>query len=115
VTGRPPVVVPIRQTPRHLPLTRGQCAGGERPCPYVSCRHHLYLDVTPKEGRLQINFAGEPDAMKESCSLDVAERGEHTLEEVAALIGLSRQGTIKIETKVLRKLARNAAARELEK
>ncbi len=27
------------------PKTRGECASGPRPCPWVSCRHHLYLDV----------------------------------------------------------------------
>src|SRR5262245_43072037 len=26
------------------PRTRADCVGGERPCPFVSCKHHLYLD-----------------------------------------------------------------------
>src|SRR4029077_6719314 len=26
------------------PRPRGDCVGGERPCPFVSCAHHLYLD-----------------------------------------------------------------------
>src|SRR4051812_43658731 len=30
------------------PLRRADCANGPRPCPLVSCRHHLYLDVNPQ-------------------------------------------------------------------
>ena len=38
------------------PRTLADCAGGERPCPHVSCQHHQYLDVNPATGRLQLNF-----------------------------------------------------------
>ena len=27
------------------PSTRGDCANIERPCPFVACRHHIYLEV----------------------------------------------------------------------
>jgi len=27
------------------PITRADCAGGQRPCPFVSCKFHLKLDV----------------------------------------------------------------------
>src|SRR5690242_9520574 len=30
------------------PRTRGECAEGARPCPFLTCVHHLYLDVSPK-------------------------------------------------------------------
>src|SRR3984957_9957175 len=30
------------------PQTRADCASGERPCPFVSCKHHLFLDVSAK-------------------------------------------------------------------
>ena len=36
------------------PLTRAECKDGPRPCPWVSCRHHLLLEVAsakPKAGR----------------------------------------------------------------
>src|SRR5690606_3867534 len=26
------------------PRTRAECVDGPRPCPFVSCRHHLYVD-----------------------------------------------------------------------
>src|SRR3982751_5026142 len=28
------------------PKSRAQCAEGMRPCPFVSCKHHLFLDVS---------------------------------------------------------------------
>ena len=30
------------------PMSRSLCVSGARPCPYVACKHHLYLDVNPK-------------------------------------------------------------------
>ena len=53
----------------------------ERPCPYVSCKHHLYLDVT-EFGGIKLNFPGlEVWELEETCALDVAERGGVTLDE----------------------------------
>lgn len=60
---------------RRLPMTRGDCVNGPRPCPYVSCRYHLYLDVTSKGG-LKLNFPDlEPHELNPSCALDVADSG----------------------------------------
>ena len=43
---------------------------------FISCKHHLYLDVNPETGSIKLNFPHlEPWEMLESCSLDVAERG----------------------------------------
>jgi hypothetical protein len=38
------------------PRDRGQCATGARPCPWVSCKFHLYLDVNPETGSIKLNF-----------------------------------------------------------
>lgn len=58
------------------PKTRGDCAGGERPCPFVSCAYHLYLDVLPRTGAIKVNFPDlEVWELAETCALDVAERG----------------------------------------
>src|SRR6185312_8298743 len=38
------------------PRTRGDCADMPRPCPFVSCSHHLYLEVNPESGALKLNF-----------------------------------------------------------
>ena len=65
------------------PQTRAECEGGARPCPYVSCVHHLYLDVSEQTGAIKMNFPDlEPWELTESCALDVADRGGLTLDEV---------------------------------
>ncbi len=45
----PPVDVP-------RPQTREECHQQHRPCPWVACKHHLYLDVNPETGSIKINF-----------------------------------------------------------
>lgn len=71
------------------PKTRGECVNGIRPCPWVSCRHHVYLDVVRGGTRVKINFPElEPSDLKESCSLDAAERGEMQPEQVAFTLNL---------------------------
>lgn len=77
------------------PATRGDCANVARPCPYVGCRHHLYLDVT-ESGALKVED-GEPWDMKHSCSLDVADEGGLTLDEVGQILGLTRERVRQIE------------------
>src|SRR5689334_13616880 len=65
------------------PKTRGECANTIRPCPFVSCSHHLYLDVNPETGAIKFNFPKlEVWEMPETCCLDVADKGGITLEEV---------------------------------
>jgi hypothetical protein len=56
------------------PRTRAECVDGARPCPFVGCRHHLFLDVDD-HGAIRLNFPDiAPDELGESCSLDIAER-----------------------------------------
>ena len=75
-----------------------------RPCPYVGCRHNLYLDVR-SDGTIKRTFPGtRPDEMIESCSLDVAARGEMVLERVAALMGVTRERVRQIEARLLQQL-----------
>ncbi|WP_394848929.1 hypothetical protein LZC95_15935 [Pendulispora brunnea] len=87
------------------PTTRAECASGMRPCPFVSCKHHLYLDVSAKTGAIKLNF---PDLevwdMTETCALDVADRGGTTLEEVGAIMNLTRERIRQVEVKGLAKL-----------
>jgi hypothetical protein len=86
------------------PRVRGDCASVPRPCPFVSCRHHLYLDVTER-GWLKLNFPHlDVLEMAESCSLDVAERegsrveddplltANISLEELGKLFNVSLEG-----------------------
>jgi len=78
---------------------------GCRPCVRVSCRHHLYLDVNPETGSIKINFPDlEPWEMRETCALDVAERGGITLEEVGEIMNLTRERIRQVEVRGLLKL-----------
>lgn len=94
------------------PRTREDCLQGphaERPCPFVSCKHHLYLDINTKTGSIKLNFPNkEPWEMKESCALDVADREGVTLEEVGAIVNLTRERIRQLETKGLEKLRKLA-------
>ncbi len=91
--------------PYSRPVTRAECEDGPRPCPYVSCKHHLYLDVNPETGSIKLNFPHlEPWEMVESCSLDVAERGGITLEEVGAIVNLTRERVRQVEVRATTKL-----------
>ena len=83
------------------PLTRAECQQDTgRPCPWVRCKAHLYLEVNPETGSIKLNFPHlEVWEMAETCSLDVADRGSHTLEEVGALVNLTRERVRQIEVR----------------
>jgi len=94
------------------PRTREECLDAPRPCPFVSCKHHLFLDVSARTGAIKLNF---PDLevwdMNESCALDVADRGGTTLEDVGAIMNLTRERIRQVEVKALAKLQ---ALRDME-
>jgi hypothetical protein len=87
------------------PKVRADCATGPRPCPYVSCKFNLYVDVNPRTGSVKMNF---PDKeiweLADTCALDVADRGGITLEEVGAIMNLTRERVRQLETRGLAKL-----------
>jgi hypothetical protein len=88
------------------PRTRSECESGPRPCPYISCRFHLYLDVNEVTGSIKLNFPDmDPSELKESCVLDIAEqRGGLTLEEVGKLLNVTRERARQVEEAGLSKL-----------
>jgi hypothetical protein len=87
------------------PRTRSECVDGIRPCPYVSCKHHLFLDVSSRTGAIKLNFPDlEVWEMSETCALDIADRGGTTLEEVGAIMNLTRERIRQVEVKALAKL-----------
>jgi hypothetical protein len=98
------------------PRTRAECQQMERPCPFVSCEHHLYLDVNPDSGAIKLNFPHlEVWEMPETCSLDVADRGGITLEEVGAILNLTRERIRQVEVRGLVKIRhRNGEALGLD-
>lgn len=90
----------------HLrPRNREDCRVADRPCPFVSCKYHLYLDVNPHTGSIKLNFPDlEVWELSETCSLDVADRGGITLEEVGELLNLTRERIRQVEATGLEKL-----------
>ena len=106
------------------PRTRGDCINGIRPCPWVGCRHHLYLDVHTKTGAITLNFPakdpkdggkkarpgdrrGPEDSavpvwqLKHSCSLDVADLGGLNGPEMGDLLELTKERIRQIEVSAL--------------
>jgi len=94
----PPVDIP-------RPESREQCKADSRPCPWVACKHHLYLDVNPETGSIKINFPDlEPWELGETCALDVADKGGITLEEVGEIMNLTRERIRQVEVRGLLRL-----------
>lgn len=92
--------------PPTRPTTRAECARGVRPCPFVSCRYHLYLEVSPRTGSLKLNFPDlEVWELVESCSLDVAERGAQSTELLGELLNLTPERARQLEQNALRLVA----------
>lgn len=71
---------------RTLPLTRGECERGPRPCPHRSCRYRT-------------------ESESASCALDIADDGEHSLDEVGSVLGLTLQRVAQIQDEALKKCA----------
>lgn len=94
--GEPLVDIPQR------PRTRGECEEGPRPCPWISCKYHLYASITP-DGDLIIHHpTKEPDELEHTCTLDLAEdRDGMTLEEVGVVLNYTRERVRQLENRAL--------------
>lgn len=104
------------------PRTWGECKerfGDAEPCPYVSCRHHLALEVGAprrvvgadglvqiRDPGLKVNFPHLPiEQLPETCSLRAAEQHKGmTLEEVSVHLNLTRERARQIEAIALAKM-----------
>jgi hypothetical protein len=95
------------------PRTRAECRDAPRPCPWVACKHHLYLDINPRTGSIKLNFPElEPWELAHTCALDVAENGALTLEEIGVITNLTRERVRQVEVRGLLTLrARSRALR----
>ena len=85
-----------------------------RPCPWAACRHHLLIESERSRGGLRVHpHARDVDpvvalfAMEHTCSLDAADEGPRTLNEVSELLGVTRERVRQIEEAALRKLGRS--------
>lgn len=93
------------------PYVRGDCLGegrnGPRPCPWVSCKYHLALDVSETTGSIKIN---RPDldvwGTTSNCALDHADRGGMDLESVGEAMNITRERVRQIEGRGLKKIRR---------
>ena len=87
------------------PTHRADCLHGAfaaRPCPYVACKFHLFLEVNSRTGSIRMNFLDrEPWELAETCALDVADRGGVTLEEVGGWLNLTRERVRQLEVHAL--------------
>ncbi len=84
------------------PVTRSDCLPGgfneSRPCRWKDCRYHLDAE------RRWLHQA--PD-MTESCTLDVADRGGATLEEIGDMLGLTRERVRQVEEEAMERFTKS--------
>jgi len=71
---------------------------------FPSCKYHLGFDVSTAGGLLTNRTEGAYWELPETCALDVADRGEHTLTEVGVVMGITRERARQIELGALHKL-----------
>ena len=89
------------------PRTRGDCVDGPRPCGFASCSHHAIHGVLLGEAGSALaddELAERIESLAQSCTLDVADRGDATLEDVGDLFGVTRERIRQIEAKALKRV-----------
>lgn len=121
----PPVRLPVvHQRPR----TRGDCLEGgvnaQRPCPWVSCKYHLLINVNDENGAVE-EMAPSPDKLPHTCALDVAEITDATgrqviLRSLEPCFGVHRERIRQLELRAIRGLLEGLSvggysAEEIEK
>jgi hypothetical protein len=105
-----PLTVPSNwEIKQGVPPTRGDCPDtSSAPCPYLACRHHNWtLEQRDRAGNPARGAQGEGTfrpATMESCSLDVADAGGASYEEVGKILGVDHTRVRQIEEKALAKL-----------
>lgn len=91
------------------PVVRRDCLEGgsnaARPCPWARCRWHLATDYNRLNGSLTLNFPGvDLDQIPETCALDVADRGETSLDDVGRYLNVTREAMRLAEIRAFRKI-----------
>jgi len=77
--------VPYPKKPTH----RSECRDGIRPCPFVSCRYHLYGDVVSGVWK---EYFEAPWLMPQTCALDLAEKNRGmNLDDISYYFDLTRE------------------------
>ncbi len=87
--------------PDECPRQRGDTG----PCPYVSCRHHLWGDVT-FDGALRVYHPDiDPWELPATCAVDLSMQGNMAVEDIAEVMGLTRERVRQILMIAISKLA----------
>jgi hypothetical protein len=91
------------------PMSRGDCLPGgvneQRPCPWARCRWHLAFDYNQRNGSLTENFPDlDFDQIPQTCALDVADRGETSLDDVGQLLNVTREAMRLTEIRAFKKI-----------
>jgi hypothetical protein len=98
------------------PCTRGDCTAVPRPCPFVGCRFHLWMEVNGR-GELRLARPCRPEELPadRSCALDLADQypGGLPLATIGALFGLTRERVRQLEQAALHTAHRDRALRQL--
>ena len=103
------------KTEHWRPKTRADCASVPRPCPYVGCRHHLFLEVA-ESGSIQFphgNDLAALRAMEVTCALDAAEQGPADVGVIGDRVGMSPWWSGQTITRALAAVGEMRVAREL--
>jgi len=90
---------------RVSPVVRSDCPK-HRPCPYVTCRYNLYLDIRAS-GNITFNFSDMPiEMVRHSCSLDIANEHELGLPlgKIGEIMNLTRERVRQIELEATEKI-----------
>lgn len=96
-----------------VPATRGDCVDGPRPCPYLRCKHHLWLKLGEERDGNPARAANDNTKPKTvfwptspaTCALDIAARTEElTNREVGEFIGVLDEQVRRIVKRALGKL-----------
>ncbi len=92
--------------PGRLPMNRKGCLSAPRPCLVCDCRHHLWRSHKRMPYVLALLASGQMELLPPSCSLDVADKGEHSTEEVGAMMGYTGERIRQLERSALAHLHR---------
>lgn len=108
VTREPPLTrAELAEADRVLdrqPRTRAECPPADVPCPFVTCRYHLWTTRAYHRGAV-VAIVESPvwGDMDHTCVLNDADAQERNCEQVGAILRIGRQRVHQVEHKALNK------------
>lgn len=98
--------------PRSYELCTKIGLGSVIPCPFVSCRSHLYVDVNPANGSIRVSRPDlDPTDLPETCGRRLMDQGGLTLESLGDGMNVTRERIRQLEMLALAELRRVRPAR----